>query len=167
MPHNFHDWSDLVLHSLTAIVNLSGLHEASRRIGVLAGAVRWRNLASQKQKEELRSSWSGELDCRLFPAEPHPSSTFRRYIHERICSNCSGKKYSPEYNSLRPHRGQRSCCSVSCRGQRRSRNLFASSSESFILCPPLHFLKFYWHQLGRCRYKVKPVMRWISLSLVT
>ena len=44
-----------------------------------------------KQKEELRSSWSGELDCRLFPAEPHPSSTFRRYIHERICSNCSGK----------------------------------------------------------------------------
>ena len=44
-----------------------------------------------KQKEELRSNWSGELDCRLFPAEPHPSSTFRRYIHERICSNCSGK----------------------------------------------------------------------------
>ena len=39
-----------------------------------------------KQKEELRSNWSGELDCRLFPAEPHPSSTFRRYIHEHIGS---------------------------------------------------------------------------------
>lgn len=47
-----------------------------------------------KQKEELRSNWSGELDCRLFPAEPHPSSTFRRYIHERICSNCSGRNTS-------------------------------------------------------------------------
>ena len=156
MPHNFHDWSDLVLHSLTAIVNLSGLRGASRRIGVLAGAVRWRNLASQNKRKNCVPTGQGNWIAVYFPQSLiHPA------LFADIYMSVS------EYNSLRPHRGQRSCCSVSCRGQRRSRNLFASSSESFILCPPLHFLKFYWHQLGRCRYKVKPVMRWISLSLVT
>lgn len=166
MPHNFHDWSDLVLHSLTAIVNLSGLRGASRRIGVLAGAVRWRNLASQNKRKNCVPTGQGNWIAVYFPQSLIHPALFAD-IYMSVSAQTVQEKYSPEYNSLRPHRGQRSCCSVSCRGQRRSRNLFASSSESFILCPPLHFLKFYWHQLGRCRYKVKPVMRWISLSLVT
>jgi len=67
MPHNFHDWSDLVLHSLTAIVNLSGLHEASRRIGVLAGAVRWRNLASQNKRKNCVPAGQGNWIAVYFP----------------------------------------------------------------------------------------------------
>jgi hypothetical protein len=67
MPHNFHDWSDLVLHSLTAIVNLSGLRGASRRIGVLAGAVRWRNLASQNKRKNCVPTGQGNWIAVYFP----------------------------------------------------------------------------------------------------
>ena len=67
MPHNFHDWSDLVLHSLTAIVNLSGLRGASRRLGVLAGAVRWRNLASQNKRKNCVPTGQGNWIAVYFP----------------------------------------------------------------------------------------------------
>lgn len=67
MPHNFHDWSDLVLHSLTAIVNLSGFHGASRRIGVLAGAVRWENLASQNKRKNCVPAGQGNWIAVYFP----------------------------------------------------------------------------------------------------
>ena len=57
----------LVLHSLTAIVNLSGLRGASRRIGVLAGAIRWRNLASQNKRKNCVPAGQGNWIAVYFP----------------------------------------------------------------------------------------------------
>lgn len=74
----------------TAIVNLSGLHGASRRIGVLAGAVRWRNLASQNKRKNCVPAGQGNWIAVYFPQSLiHPALFADIYMSVSAHSSCA------------------------------------------------------------------------------